>query len=175
MHGRPLKTPEGMGTRPLLARIKKSLFDILAPRLHGARVLDVFAGAGSFGLEALSRGAAEALLIESGPEAGRAIGDNIKALGLTGRAMLRRTEAEAALAQLAVEKKAFEVVLLDPPFALERDEALLTLTSAITAEDGVVLLRVPRGRRLPNRVSGLQLIRQERYGISLVGFYSKET
>jgi len=175
MHGRALKTPAGMGTRPLLARIKKSLFDILAPRLDGARVLDVFAGAGSFGLEALSRGAAEAVLIESGAEAGRAIGDNIRALGLAGRASLRRTEAEAALAQLAVEKKAFEVVLLDPPFALERDEALLALTAAITVEDGIVLLRVPRGRRLPNRAGGLRLTRQERYGISLVGFYLKET
>lgn len=173
MRGRPLRAPAGGGTRPLLARIKKSLFDILAPRLEGARILDVFAGAGNFGLEALSRGAAHAVLVESGPEAARAIGDNIKALGLAGRASLRQADAEPALGSLAAEPRAFEVVFLDPPFATDRDAALLALASRVTADGGIVLLRVPRERRLPPRVPGLRLTRQERYGISLVGFYSK--
>ncbi len=172
--GKRLRTPAGKGTRPLLARIKQSLFDILSPRLEGACVLDVFAGAGSFGLEALSRGAAEAVLVEAGAEAARAIGDNIGSLGLAGRAVLRRADAEAALAALAAERRTFDIVLLDPPFALERDAALLTAAARVTGGGGVVLLRVPRERRLPDREGGLRLARQERYGVSLVGFYDKE-
>jgi 16S rRNA (guanine(966)-N(2))-methyltransferase RsmD len=175
MRGKPLRTAAGGGTRPLLARIKQSLFGILGPRLPGARVLDVFAGTGGFALEALSRGAAHAVLIESGPDAARAIGDNIRTLGAGDRADVRRVDAEPALAQLALEHRAFEMILLDPPFALERDEALLALAARVVADGGIVVLRVPRGRRLPGRHGGLRMTRQERYGESLVGFYSKES
>ncbi len=159
------------GTRPLLARIRKSLFDILGPGLKGARVLDAFAGTGSFGLEAVSRGAAEAVLVEMNPAACGALREAARGLGVGDRVRVVQADVEAALRSLAGEENRFGVVLLDPPFALERSAELLAGAAGVVAPHGTVMLRLPVARRLPPGANGLTLIRHNRYGISAVGFY----
>lgn len=169
--GRKLRTPRGETTRPLLARIKKSLFDILAPRLSGARVLDLYAGAGSFGLEALSRGAAVAVLVEESPVAGKVIAGNIRELGLQTDARLLRKDAASAAIALAAGGEEFDIVFLDPPFRNVDDAALLKMTAAVLGIGGVAILRIPRRRALLEEESGLHLVRRKDYGVSRVGFY----
>jgi 16S rRNA (guanine966-N2)-methyltransferase len=129
--GRRLAVPDGRDTRPTSDRAREGLFATivsLTGSLAGARVLDLYAGSGAVGLEALSRGAQHVLLVESGPRAARVIRDNIEAIGLAGAEVLTdRVERVLARGPAATEK--YDVVFADPPYALAGDEvsAMLAL------------------------------------------------
>ena len=130
--GRRLAVPPGEGVRPTSDRVKESLFSALGPgRLVGARVLDLYAGSGALGLEALSRGAASALLVERDPAAARAIRTNIDTLGFADRAILRAAAAATVLSGPPPQDP-FDLALLDPPYDTptpELEEALERLGS----------------------------------------------
>jgi 16S rRNA (guanine966-N2)-methyltransferase len=119
--GRMLVAPKGQSTRPTADRTRQALFNVLehaawSPGADGARVLDLFAGSGALGLEALSRGAAFCLFVESDPIAARAISENVESLHLSGRCAVRRDDATKLAAQGAGEAP-FDLVFLDPPYA----------------------------------------------------------
>jgi 16S rRNA (guanine966-N2)-methyltransferase len=130
--GRRLAVPPGERVRPTSDRVKESVFSALGPgRLVGARVLDLYAGSGALGLEALSRGAAEALLVDRDPAALRAIRTNIDTLGFADRALLRAGAVKTVLAGPAPADP-FDLALLDPPYdtpAPELEEVLDQLGS----------------------------------------------
>jgi 16S rRNA (guanine966-N2)-methyltransferase len=115
--GRRLKAPRGLRTRPTADRVRVTLFDILGPGIAGMRVLDLFAGTGAVGIEALSRGAARAVFVERDPDALRALRANLAALDL-GRAEARVVagDALAALPRLGEGEAPFDLVFLDPPY-----------------------------------------------------------
>jgi 16S rRNA (guanine966-N2)-methyltransferase len=110
-----LRTLKGSLTRPTADQVRKAIFDILGPEVEGARVLDLFAGSGALGIEALSRGAADAVFVESSREACSIILDNLVATGLRGRGVVRRADAERFLARRA--SNPFDLAFLDPPYA----------------------------------------------------------
>jgi 16S rRNA (guanine(966)-N(2))-methyltransferase RsmD len=115
---RLLKAPEGLATRPTSDRLRETLFNVLAARsggvgLGGVRVLDLYAGSGAVGIEALSRGAREAVFVERGPAALKALRENIENLGLGGRA---RVQAAGVASFLRSRMGSFDVVFLDPPY-----------------------------------------------------------
>jgi 16S rRNA (guanine966-N2)-methyltransferase len=112
--GRRLAAPRGTGTRPTSDRVREALFSLLGP-LEGLRVLDLFAGSGALGIEALSRGAAEATLVDSAPRAVRAIGDNLRALGIEG-ATVARQDARAFIRKASAAGRQYDLVFLDPPY-----------------------------------------------------------
>ena len=114
--GRTIKTREGNGTRPTDARSRETLFNIVGARTVEARVLDLYAGSGSLGLEALSRGASSCLFIEQNAQACRAIGDNVRALQWENRATIWQNSVKKALLRLADKGERFDLVLADPPF-----------------------------------------------------------
>jgi 16S rRNA (guanine966-N2)-methyltransferase len=120
--GRALKAPEGRDTRPTSDRAREAMFNILehaewSPGLAGARVLDLFAGSGTLGFEALSRGAAFALFVETDAGARGAIRDNIEALGLFGVTRIHRRDATDLGPKPAGLSEPFDLVFLDPPYA----------------------------------------------------------
>ncbi|ONK10938.1 16S rRNA (guanine(966)-N(2))-methyltransferase RsmD [Streptomyces sp. MP131-18] len=167
--GRRLAVPPGGGTRPTSDRAREGLFSswtALWGPLDGARVLDLYGGSGAVGLEALSRGAAHALLAESDARAARTIRTNITALGLPG-AELRTVRAE----QLAASPPAgapYDLVFLDPPYAVghsDLQEILLTLGSNgwLTDDSVVTVERSTRGGAFP-WPAGFQELRSRRYG-----------
>lgn len=120
--GRRLAVPPGDGVRPTSDRVKESVFSALGPgRLVGTRVLDLYAGSGALALEALSRGAAEALLVERDPAAARAIRTNIETLGFADRAVLRVAAVAAVLGGPPPVER-FDLALLDPPYGLPAGE-----------------------------------------------------
>jgi 16S rRNA (guanine966-N2)-methyltransferase len=127
--GRRLVVPAGRDTRPTSDRAREGLFATIASMvgsLDGARVLDLYAGSGAVGLEALSRGAGHALLVESGARAGRVIRANIEAIGLPG-AELVTDRVERVLAR-GPSQGPYDVVFADPPYALPAEEVTGTLT-----------------------------------------------
>jgi len=116
--GRRLRAPRGLHTRPTADRMRVTLFDILGPSVAGARVLDLFAGTGAVGIEALSRGAARAVFVERDPAALRALRGNLAALGL-GRQAARVVAGDvlAVLPALAASETPVDLVFVDPPYA----------------------------------------------------------
>jgi 16S rRNA (guanine966-N2)-methyltransferase len=122
--GRRLAVPDGRGTRPTSDRAREGLFATivsLTGSLDGARVLDLYAGSGAVGLEALSRGAEHVLLVESGPRAARVVRDNIEAIGLAGAEVVT-DRVERVLARGPASEEKYDVVFADPPYALAGDE-----------------------------------------------------
>ena len=144
--GRRLAVPAGEGVRPTSDRVKESVFSALgAGRLVGARVLDLYAGSGALGLEALSRGAAEALLVERDPAAARTIRANIETLGFTGLAVVRVAPVAAVLGAPPPDHR-FDLALLDPPYDIPAGELqatvrLLVDSRWVTTEATVVVER----------------------------------
>ena len=143
---RSIWAPEGLDTRPTSDRLRETIFNVLAPVIDGARFLDLYAGSGAVGIEALSRGAAHVTFVESNKKAVRTIRENLKALGIASGADLIEREATKALAHLAASAadgaKPFDIVFLDPPYAAEGQyDAALTALSAsplISAETIVI-------------------------------------
>lgn len=136
--GRRIAAPRGAGTRPTGDRVREALFNLLGP-VDGATVLDLYAGSGALGLEALSRGAGRCVFVESDAGAVRTIKANLETLRLTGAVVVQR-DAAAALAEERAAGRRYDLVLLDPPYeawsALE--ERLGELVPAVVAEPGIV-------------------------------------
>ncbi len=135
--GRRLAVPDGRNTRPTSDRAREGLFATivsLTGSLDGARVLDLYAGSGAVGLEALSRGAEHVLLVESGPRAARVIRDNIEAIGLPGAEVLT-DRVERVLARGPASAEKYDVVFADPPYALAGDEVSAMLALLVRGGD----------------------------------------
>lgn len=176
--GRRLVVPAGQDTRPTADRAREALFSALASMtdLAGARFLDLFAGSGAVGLEALSRGASEALLVESDPKAAAVLRANIDAVALPGARSLTRPVA-AVLAQ--PPPAPFDVAFADPPYALPAPELAgllaLALAGGWLAADAVVV--VERSTRDPGWVwpEGLVADRERAYGEATLWYARRES
>ena len=155
--GRRLVVPEGSGTRAATDRIRETLFGILTPVLAGAEVLDLFAGAGSLGIEALSRGAARATFVEQAPRAVAAIKKNLEATGLTDRATVVRADALAYLEGAVRADLAF----CDPPFA---DVATHERVLARLAAPGRLVVSRALRKHLPAIPATLRVVRTKEIG-----------
>ena len=118
LRGRTLKTPTDRSVRPTSDKVRQALFNILGERIVEARVLDLFAGSGSLGLEALSRAAAHATFVEKGHRALKVIHENVEVLGVTDRATVRRLNFIARPERLRDPVGSFDVVFLDPPYRM---------------------------------------------------------
>jgi 16S rRNA (guanine966-N2)-methyltransferase len=128
--GRRLQAPAGAATRPTSDRVREALFSILGERVADARVLDLFAGSGALGIEALSRGAAEATFVDSSPAAVRAVRANLEALGA--EAEVRRADAPVFLRGASGAGRHYDLVFLDPPYRLA-ERLGRELSEALTA------------------------------------------
>jgi 16S rRNA (guanine966-N2)-methyltransferase len=166
--GRTVHTPRGRATRPTPERVREALFSILAP-VDGLHVLDLFAGSGALGLEALSRGAASATFVDSSATAIAAVRRNLEELGL--EAEVRRQRAPAFLVAAQKAARQYDLVFLDPPYrhatvlGRELSEALepvLAPGARVVAESD---------RRTPLELEGISLLDERRYGDTVIRIY----
>ena len=170
--GRRLKTPRGDGTRPTGARVRQTLFDILAPQIPGCRFLDAFAGNGGVGLEALSRGAARVVLVDQSRAAVQAIRENARLVaGAGGEVQVHQQDARVALAALADSGVRFDVVYLDPPYASPLYEPLLEESARLLEKTGLVVAEHFHKRALPETIGALVSTRTVRIGDHKLTFY----
>lgn len=173
LRGRRIAVPE-TGTRPLADRMRQSLFAVLEPRLLGARVIDLCAGSGAAGIEALSRGAAHATFVERAPRAAAVIRSNIAQLGLDERATVVSADALRILETLGARGEVFDLIILDPPYddVVLRAALLERLAGpvSVVAPRGLVVATGRRRRGTDGQeVSGaLRLVREMMFGESVI-------
>jgi 16S rRNA (guanine966-N2)-methyltransferase len=174
--GRRLVTPRGATTRPTADQVRIALMDTLAPRLAGARVLDLFAGAGGVGLEALSRGAAHATFVERDARAVAALGENVETLAVADRTRVVRADVARALGRLAAGGERFDVVFLDPPYDGDLvAETLAALGAGGVAAPAAVVVAQHFTKRAPAAVYGvLEAFRARRFGETTLTFFRAE-
>jgi 16S rRNA (guanine966-N2)-methyltransferase len=175
--GTRLRSP-GPATRPFGDRVKQALFAVLEPDLPGARVLDLFAGSGAGGIEALSRGAAEAIFVERDPTATAAVEANLQATRLAGpNAAVIRADVLAFIGR-AGERGPFDIVLVDPPYAEAdlRDRVLAWLGTggAPLAPGARVVAKHFWRDRPPERIGLLASERERRFGETALTFYRRQ-
>ncbi len=138
--GRRIETPEGRDTRPTLDRVRENLFNMLQGRIPDARVLDLFAGSGALALEALSRGASFAVLADRDREACRVEQRNIESLGFSGLTRVLHSPWERTVQTLAREGERFDLIFLDPPYAMTDLREMTEALKPLTAEDGLIIV-----------------------------------
>jgi 16S rRNA (guanine966-N2)-methyltransferase len=197
--GRKLKTPKTVGTRPIMDRVKTALFDILSPEIKGVRFLDLFAGTGSVGIEALSRGAAHATFIEMNAKIVKLVRENLQITGLADRAdilhsdafkFLQAYQASAVAGNSQVttpqtagtgrsvhnQQRPYDIIYIAPPQYEELAARALTLvdSSTLFADDGLVIVQIhPKERTGVAAVISkhFELTDERRYGSTLLMFY----
>jgi 16S rRNA (guanine(966)-N(2))-methyltransferase RsmD len=169
--GHTIHAPKGLETRPTSDRVRENVFNIVAPWVEGARVLDLYAGSGAMGLEALSRGADSAVFVEADPEAVRTIERNLDKLRLT-RATVVRLSATAALTQEAAAGRKYDLVLLDPPYAMTDYDSLARYLTRVLADDGLLVLE--SAAKTEPELPGLAVRTTRRYGSTRVTVFEHE-
>jgi 16S rRNA (guanine966-N2)-methyltransferase len=174
---RPLQAPAGLATRPSSDRLRETLFNVLAPRIEGARFLDLYAGSGAVGLEALSRGAEHVVFVERAPAALKVLQANLARLQLTSGFSMRSGSVGAYLRRALKESKQFDLVFLDPPYDAAEEYAgtlgLLGGAAATLLQEGALVIAEHRRKELLEDHYGLlSRARRLEQGDTALSFYS---
>lgn len=170
--GRRLATPKNHAIRPTSDRVKESIFNILGKEVEGKVVLDLFAGTGNLGIEALSRGAKKAFFVEKGRQALRLIQRNLSQCGMSERSEILSTDVSRAIGILNQRGQSFDLILMDPPYekGLIQKTLIKLHSNRIYQEDSILLVEHDRREPVPQRVDGWTLIRQQGIGDTLISF-----
>jgi len=172
LKGRRIRVPAGHAVRPTAERVREALFSIIGERVVGARLLDLYAGSGSLGLEGLSRGAERAVFVESEASVVENLQRNIDSVGVGERSSVLRSTVETALKRL-LGSETFDLVLADPPYD-QADRGLLELLVGrprLTPEGLLVVERPARGKGPAEPPAGLRSVRVAQYGDTRLDFY----
>jgi 16S rRNA (guanine966-N2)-methyltransferase len=177
LRSRSLEAPTGLATRPTSDRLRETLFNVVAPRLEGVAFLDLFAGSGAVGIEALSRGAGRVVFVERAPEALRVLRSNLERLGLSTGFSIQSGSVGAYLRKAPSEFHPFHVVFIDPPYdAAEEYAATLGSlggdSAGWLAEGALVIAEHRRKHHLEDQYGSLERTRLLRQGDSALSFYT---
>lgn len=174
--GRRLKTLEGSAVRPTSDRMRETLFNILAPRIEGARFLDLCAGSGAIGIEALSRGAGQVTFVESSRKSSTVISENLRHCEIRKGYTFIARDALMALKYLAQEKQQFDLIYFDPPYDSELYSPVLWQIARgnLLTEDGILIVEHRRQLVLAPNYDDLRPYRELPQGDSCLTFYRLE-
>ncbi|MEK0313299.1 16S rRNA (guanine(966)-N(2))-methyltransferase RsmD [Cohnella sp. 56] len=172
--GRPLKAVPGQTTRPTTDKVKEALFSMIGPYFDGERVLDLFAGTGGLGIEALSRGAGHAVFVDANAKSIEVVRANLEATRLAARAEVFRQDAGKAIRLLEQRgAEPFGLVFLDPPYAMKNGDALLLelVERGLADEDTVAVVEHESGFEYGERIGPFERRRLARYGETAISIY----
>lgn len=173
--GRNLKAPRGLKTRPTTDRVKEALFNILGQTIPESSFLDLFAGSGAIGIEALSRGAEKVILVEKDTQALRAIKENLEKTGFSDKARVIPKDVYIALNTLQNEQ--YDYIFMDPPYLQEHEGKVLSIIDrlGLLKEKGIIVIESSKLDTLPPQMGRISLYREEKYGDTLLSFYHNAT
>jgi 16S rRNA (guanine966-N2)-methyltransferase len=166
---------EGERLRPTSSKVREALFDILRNKIEGASFVDLYAGTGTVGLEALSRGAGISVFIEPDELRIRTIKNNVLRLGFSEQALVAKGRAYEFLQKASTENEGFDIFFIDPPYDSEEIEKVLPLLGeeGLVNEDGVVIVEHFFKRQVPEKAGRLKMKRSYRYGDTMLTLYRK--
>ena len=167
---RQLKAPEGRDTRPTLDRVRENVFNILQLRVRGAQVLDLFAGSGALSLEAVSRGAARAVLVDHDRAAIAAEKANIESLRFADRTRVLPMDWKRAAALLRSEGERFDLIFLDPPYAMRDMREVMEALKPLLMEEALIVLEHQSGV-MPQTAEGYRMTDSRQYGYVGISFF----
>lgn len=172
--GSVLLSPKGESVRPTSGRAKEALFNILNPRIAGARFLDLFGGAGAIGLEAASRGAGQVVIVEK--TKGALIEKNIEKLkiGDSGQVAVMKTDVVTACGKLESEDAVFDIVFADPPWEAGYEETALSCCERLLTDDGLFILEAFHKKAPPGGEPSFSHTGSRRYGDTAFHFYQRK-
>ncbi|MFC1552710.1 16S rRNA (guanine(966)-N(2))-methyltransferase RsmD [Candidatus Latescibacterota bacterium] len=170
LHGRKIKAPKGLATRPVSARIREALFNVLGD-ITGTCVLDLFAGSGAVGIEALSRGAESLVAVEKGSQQCRVIHDNLSVMGVEARVI--RSEVKTAIGKLSAAGEKFDFIFADPPYdsGLAARAVEEVFEKGIISETGVMAITVRKKEELASDSDTYTMIFDRSYGDTRLAIY----
>jgi 16S rRNA (guanine966-N2)-methyltransferase len=174
--GRPLKSVPGSGTRPTTDKVKEAVFSMIGPYFEGGAALDLFAGTGGLGIEALSRGMESAVFVDMEPKSIDTVRVNLKATGLESRAEVYRNDAGRALSAMEKRGRSFDLVFLDPPYRMKHgDELMSTLADkGLLRDEAIIVLEHESAYAYPEDITGFIRLRQAVYGETTISIYQYE-
>ncbi len=172
-----MKAVPGSATRPTTDKVKEALFSIIGPYFDGERVLDLFAGTGGLGIEALSRGAERAVFVDANPRSVEVVRRNLDATRLADRAEVYRNDAIRAIKALEKRGLPFDLVFLDPPYAMQNADALLLEMESrgLVADDAVAVIEHANETVYPDRIGGFARFKLASYGETALSVYRRRT
>ncbi|MHB8170018.1 MAG: 16S rRNA (guanine(966)-N(2))-methyltransferase RsmD [Thermincolia bacterium] len=175
--GRKLKAPKGMNTRPTSDRVKEALFNVLGEKVDNARFLDLFAGSGNVGIEALSRGAVEVVFVEQHPQALKVIRENLHLTGLQGHAQVISNDSIRVLDSLGRQEAKFDLIFVDPPYLKGYENGVLEKVNhhRLLAEGGILIIESSKRDKLPGEVGEIELNRSQHYGDTCLSYYQMKS
>ena len=161
-------------SRPITDRIRTSIFDTIKDFVQEAKILDLYAGSGSFSIEGLSRGAKNTELIENNAEAIDMIRSNLQNTGFSNKALIHVANVKTFLTQ--PQKMKYDLIMLDPPFAVKPEDKLqiLELTIKLLSKEGIIIFRFPTKEIYPATFGECTEVYKKKYGISTVSYYKKQ-
>lgn len=171
--GKKILSPLGMETRPTLDRIKESIFDIIQNNIYNSRVLDVFAGTGSLGLEAASRGAKECYLVDKGPETFKLLKQNIVNLKFEDICRCYNMDSYIALNEFAAKKTIFDLIFIDPPYLKDMIPPAVKIIDEknILTRDGLIVTKIDSKEVIFEGTENIILTNYRKYGNTTICFY----
>ena len=171
--GTQLKTPDGQATRPTIDRVKEAMFSIIQFDLPGAKVLDLFGGTGQLGIEALSRGAQEAVFVDAAEKSCALIRENLKRCKMEIEGKVVRADY---MDYLSRSRESFDIILLDPPYAeVFLENAIKKISEIdILKSGGIIVAERPVGKEIPGEFPGFTRSKDYKYGSVLLTLYRKD-
>ena len=168
-------SPEGERLRPTSSKVREALFDILRNEIEGARFVDLYAGTGTVGIEALSRGAGEAFFVEPDSLRIASMRKSVITMGVDAKSSVIQSRAEQFLQKATARNQSFDIFFVDPPYQTDEIERVLPLIGEdkLLSEDGVVIVEHFFKRQIPEKTGALKIIKSYRYGDTMLTLYRK--
>lgn len=174
--GHPLQAVPGKGTRPTVDKVKESIFNMIGPYFDGGLALDLYAGTGGLGIEALSRGVERCIFIDANRKAVSVVYKNLDATGLRDQAEVYCNDANRALNALAKRELVFDLVFLDPPYAEQKIESQLAIMNdhGLLASGALIVAEHDAKDKMCEQIADIVKIRETTYGQTVITIYRKE-